>query len=83
MRLLDSFSCFSYRKDTISLFINYNTITNYILIIYEVSNFDGVVSQGRVYGEKWTNNPHASSSSLVTRTLVERYNFCYKEKHSL
>ena len=30
------------------LFVNYNTITNYILTIYELSNFDhvlGVVSQ--------------------------------------
>ena len=34
-----------------NLFINYNTITNYILIIYELSNFDhvlGVVLQTRV-----------------------------------
>ena len=34
-----------------SLFINYNTITNYIIILYEMSNFDhviGVVSQTRV-----------------------------------
>ena len=37
----------------IYLFINYNTITNYILIIYEMSNIDhllGVVSQTRVSG---------------------------------
>ena len=35
------------------LFINYNTITNHILIKYELSNFDhvlGVVSQTRVFG---------------------------------
>ena len=39
------------------LFINYNTITNYILIIYEQSNFDhllGVVSQTRVSGGNYS-----------------------------
>ena len=38
----------------IYLFINCNTITNYILIIYELSNFDhmlGVMSQTRVFSE--------------------------------
>ena len=27
------------------LFINYNTISNYIVIIYELSNFDHVLDQ--------------------------------------
>ena len=46
------------------LFINYNTITNYILIIYELSNFDhllGVVSQTRDSGGNRTHDPHANS----------------------
>ena len=46
------------------LFINYNTITNYILTICELSNFDhmlGVVSQTRVSGENRTHDPHANS----------------------
>ena len=48
----------------IYLFINYNTITNYILIIYELSNFDhllGVESQTRVSGRNQTHDPHANS----------------------
>ena len=48
----------------IYLFINYNTITNYILIIYEQSNFDhllGVVSQTRVSGGNRTHDPHTNS----------------------
>ena len=39
-------------------------ITNYILIIYELSNFDrvlGVVSQTRVFDRNWTHDPHANS----------------------
>ena len=46
------------------LFINYNTITNYILIIYELSNFDhlfGVVSQTRDSGGNWIHDPNANS----------------------
>ena len=46
------------------LFINYNTITNYILIIYELSNIDhllGVVSQTRVSGGNRTHGPHTNS----------------------
>ena len=42
-----------WKKNLFILFINYNTITNYILIIYELNNFDhvfGVVSQTRVSG---------------------------------
>ena len=42
----------------------YNTITNYILIIYELSNFDlelGVKSQTRVSGGNRTHDPHANS----------------------
>ena len=31
-------------QNIIYLFINYNTITNYILIIYELSNFDREVA---------------------------------------
>ena len=48
----------------IFLFINYNTITNYILIIYELSNLDhlfGVVSQIRVSGGNRTHDLHANS----------------------
>ena len=43
----------------IYLFINYNAITNYILIIYELSNFDhliGVMSQARVSGGNGTHD---------------------------
>ena len=48
----------------IYLFINYNTTTNYIIIIYELSNFDhllGVVSQIRVSGGNRTHDPHTNS----------------------
>ena len=48
----------------IIFFINYNTITNYILIVYEPNNLDnvfGVVSQIRVSGGYWTHDPHANS----------------------
>ena len=41
-----------------------NTITNYIRIIYELSNFDhllGVVSQTKVSGGNRTHNPNANS----------------------
>ena len=44
------------------LFTNYNT--DYILIIYQLSNFDhlfGVVSETRVSGENRTRDPHANS----------------------
>ena len=50
--------------NSIYLFTKYNKITNYILIIYELSNFDhllGVVSQTRVSGGIRTHNPHANS----------------------
>ena len=46
------------------LFINYNTITNYILITYELSNFDhvfGEVLQTRVFGGNRTPDPHPNS----------------------
>ena len=42
---------------------NYNKITNYILHIYELSNFDhvlGVVSQTRVFGGNRIHDPHAN-----------------------
>ena len=45
------------------LYINYNTITNYILIIYEMSNFNhvfGVASQTRVSGGNRTHDPRAN-----------------------
>ena len=45
--------------ELIYLFINYNTITNYMLIIYEQSNFDhvlAVVSQIRVSGGNRTHD---------------------------
>ena len=48
------------------LFINYKTITKYILIVYELSTFDhvvGVVSQTRVSGGNRTHDPHANSLS--------------------
>ena len=51
-------------KQIIDLFIYYNTITNYILIIYELSKFDlvlGVVSQIRVFGGNRTHDLHANS----------------------
>ena len=41
-----------------------NTITNYILIIYKLSNFDhvlGVVPQTRVSGGNRTHDPHGNS----------------------
>ena len=46
------------------LFNNYNTITNYIVIIYELNNFNhvfGVVSQTRVSGGNRIHDPHANS----------------------
>ena len=55
------------------LFINYNTNTNYIPIIYELSNFDhvlGVVSQTRVSGGNRIHNPHANS---LAHYLLDRY----------
>ena len=48
----------------IYLFINYNTITNYILIIYELSNLDhvlSVVSQTRLSGKNRIHIPPANS----------------------
>ena len=48
----------------IYFFINYNTIKNYILIIYELSNFDyflGVVPQTRVSGRNRTHDPHTNN----------------------
>ena len=51
------------------LFIYYNTITNYILIIYELTNFDhalGVVSQTRISGG---NRTHDHSNSLAHYSL--------------
>ena len=49
---LTKYNIFIYLLITIQLQYNYNTITNYILIIYELSNLDhtpGVVAQTRVY----------------------------------
>ena len=46
------------------LVINYNAITNYILSIHELSNFDhvlGVVLQARVSGRNRTYDPHFNS----------------------
>ena len=48
----------------IYLFINYNTITYYIVIIFYINNFDhelGAVSQTRVSGGNRTHDPHANS----------------------
>ena len=63
-------------KKCVYLFINYNTITNYIVIIYELSNFDyvlSIVSQTRVsggnrtYGPNVDNPPHYSLDYEGTR----------------
>ena len=46
------------------LFINYNTFTNYILIVYELNYFDHVLdvaSQTRVTGGNRNHDPHAKS----------------------
>ena len=51
------------------LFLNYNTIKNYILIIYELSNLYHVlsaVSQIRVSGGTRTHDPHANSLAHYT-----------------
>ena len=51
-------------QEMLYLFINYNTITYYILIIHELSNFDhvlSVVSQTRASGGKRSNDPHPNS----------------------
>ena len=58
------------------LFINNNTITNYILIIYELSNFEhllGAVSQTRVFGLNRTHDLHSNSIAhhqLTTRIII-------------
>ena len=57
------FKIFKRYWNFIYLFINYNTITNYILIIYELNNFDyvlGVVSQTRVSVGNRTHDPHTN-----------------------
>ena len=46
-------------EPTVYLFINYNTITNYIPFIYELSNFDHVLGGNR------TQASHANSLSLI------------------
>ena len=46
------------------MLINYNTVTNYILIINELSNFEhmlGIVLQTGVFGGNRTDDPHANS----------------------
>ena len=52
----------------LKLFIYYNTITNYILIIYEVGNYDHVWTcvepQVRISGGNQTSDPHANSLKL-------------------
>ena len=56
----------------LNIFFNYNTITNYILIIYELSNLDhtlGVVSQIRVSGRNQTHDRHANSLAQVMSRL--------------
>ena len=50
--------------NTLYLLINYNTITNYILIICKLSNFKhvlGVVSHTRVSGGNRNHDPHNNS----------------------
>ena len=42
------------------LFINYNTTTNYILIISNFKHLLGVVSQTRVFGGNQTHDSHAN-----------------------
>ena len=54
----------SVKRKRFYLFINYNTITNYILIIYELNKFYhllGVVSQTRVSGGNRTHDPYTNS----------------------
>ena len=61
----------------IYLFINYNTITNYILIIYKLSNLDhvlSVVSQARVSDGNQTHDPHTNSLAHYQGT---QYVFIY------
>ena len=60
------------------LFINYNTIKNYILIIYELNNFNhvlGVVSQAKVPGGSRTYDYHANS--------LAHYPLDYKDTQAL
>ena len=50
------------------LSINYNIIANYILIIYDMSNFDHVlcvVSQTKVSGGNWIYDPQAGSIVII------------------
>ena len=64
------------------LFINYNTITNYILIIYELSNFDhllGIVSQTRVFAGNWTHVPHTNSQAHYPLPGHLHGNFIYSQ----
>ena len=64
-------------------FLNYNTITNYILIIYELSNFAhllGVASQNRVSGGNRTNDPHTNGVFFSTKKCAlnfKKLNFVF------
>ena len=68
---------------SVHLFINYSTITNYILIMYELSNFDhvlGLVSQIRVSGGNRIHDHHANSLvhyPLDNRALYHQYLFSH------
>ena len=62
--------CCVWNPQFIYLFVNYNKLTNYIRIIYELSNFDhvlGVVSQTRVSVGNRTQDPHANSLAHYPR----------------
>ena len=64
------------------LVINYNTITNYILITYHLSNFDhvlGVVSKTRVSGGNRTHNPHGNSLAHYPQDYQGTHRIIYKE----
>ena len=61
------------------LFINYNKITNYILIIYELSKFDhllGIVSQTRVSGENRTHDPYTNGVFFSTKKCALYFKKC-------
>ena len=75
----------------IDLFIIYNTITNYILIIYKLSKFNhvfGVVSQTRVSGGNRTHNPndknltHYSPDCQGTHKIYSENKKCNKNQFS-
>ena len=57
----NSLRIFFAKEKLVYLFINYNAITNYILIIYKISSFDHVFG---VWGENRTHDPHVNSLGI-------------------